>query len=123
MTLKMKNVNAFLLLAAFFSSYTHSRAAEPMLGSWQNVTQGDIVGLNLHAGGKCDIYIERAYQNRSIKACKYEPFEQRYVVFLVKPDGSCGNDPDFEFSFEPEAPLVHLFIQGSPIELSRVVKK
>lgn len=111
-----------VLLAVFACGHTQSQAQEPMLGTWQNVTKGDVVGLNLHADGKCDIYIERAYQKRSVKACKYEPFEQRYLLFLVKGDGSCGNDPDFEFSFQPEAPLVHLFIQGSPIELSKVAQ-
>lgn len=123
----MKHIINFLLVLSL-SSYAHSdnqestqeSTQEPMLGTWENVTNGDTIGLKLLGDGGCEIYIERSYQNRSIKTCKYEPFKQQYVVFLVKADGTCGNNPDFEFAFEPEAPLVRLFIQGSPVLLSKM---
>lgn len=120
----MKHIISLLLILSL-SGYAHSDSDdhEPMqklmLGTWENVTNGDTIGLKLLADGACEIYIERSYQNRSIKTCKYEPFKQQYVVFLVKADGTCGNNPDFEFAYEPEAPLVRLFIQGSPVILSK----
>lgn len=109
-----------LIIAAALLSCASALAQQPMLGTWENVTNGDTVGIKLYPEGKCDIYIERAYNKRSLKTCKYEPFEQQFVVFLVKADGSCGHNPDFEFDYEPEAPLVRLYIQGSPMHLSKV---
>lgn len=92
-----------------------------MLGRWENVSNGDTVGIALYEGGKCDIYIERAFQTRSSKPCKYEAFEQQYVVYLVKSDGACGFTPDFEFNYQPDAPLIRLFIQGTGIDLSKAI--
>lgn len=116
----MKRLNTYLFAAAL-ACCSAARAEQPMHGIWENVTNGDTVGIELRQDGACDIYIERAYNKRSIKACKYEPFEQQFVVFLVKPDGSCGSNPDFEFEFEPAAPLVRLYIQASPINLIKVL--
>lgn len=95
----------------------HKPKQDPMLGAWENTTNGDVVGISLYEEGRCEIYIERALQRRTIKACKFEPFEQQYVVFLVNEDGLCGTNPDFEFSYDPNLPLIHLFVQGSPIGL------
>ena len=115
----MRFTITFLFVAGLWGC-VHKPEQDPMLGTWENATNGDIVGIDLHGKGLCDIYIERALQQRTVKACKFEPFEQQYVVFLVKEDGSCGSNPDFEFSYNPEAPLIHLFVQGSPIALSKV---
>lgn len=108
-------------VAALLLSLSGSVVADdPLFGTWQNHTNGDTVGLTLVENGDCQISIERAYQNPIEKACKYEPFEQRFLVFLVRSDGSCGSNPDFEFSFDAQAPLVQLYIQGSPMILNKV---
>lgn len=115
----MKFFVTFILVMGLYGC-VHKQKQNPMLGVWENTTNGDIVGIKLYGEDQCDIYIERAFQPRTVKACKFEPFEQQYVVFLVKEDGSCDANPDFEFAYEPSAPLIHLFVQGSPIGLSKI---
>lgn len=114
------NLFRISILPSVLSLCASVAAADSMLGTWQNQTNGDIVGLTLDVNGHCQVSIERAYQNPIEKACKFEPFEQRFLIFLVKADGSCASDPDFEFSYDAQAPLVQLYIQGSAMILNKV---
>ncbi len=108
----------FLLLVILFGAFAH---ADGPRGSWENATNGDIMGLTLIDGKQCSIYVERALQKRSVRACKYEPFEDRYLVFLVNEQGVCGSEADFEFVYEAQAPLIRLLVGQSEIILQQVV--
>lgn len=93
------------------------------LGTWENLTSGDLVGLELKDGEHCNLYIERALQKRTDRMCKYEPFEDRFLIFLFNEHGVCNSEADFEFIYEPEAPLLRLIIGGSEIALQKITKQ
>ena len=91
-----------------------------MLGKWENLTKGDLVGLELQDREHCNLYIERALQKRTNRACKYEPFEDRFLIFLFNEHGVCGSEADFEFIYEPQAPLIRLVVSGSEMALQKI---
>ncbi|MCR6653123.1 MAG: hypothetical protein NVV73_17280 [Cellvibrionaceae bacterium] len=92
----------------------------PMLGTWENLTNGDLVGLTLTEGEQCTLYLEKVLQKRTIRTCKYEPFLDGFLIFLFNEHGVCGSEADFEFIYEPQAPLVRLIIGGSEVALRKV---
>lgn len=86
-------------------------------GAWENRTQGDLVGLRLLAGDTCEIYLERALQQRVTHSCRYAAAgqmetQERFEIFLKDADGQCDTTPDFEFIFEPALPLIRLQTGG-----------
>lgn len=91
-----------------------------MLGTWENLTNGDLVGLTLAEGEQCTLYLEKVLQKRTIRTCKYEPFLDGFLIFLFNEHGVCGSEADFEFIYEPQAPLVRLIIGGSEVALRKV---
>jgi hypothetical protein len=103
---------------------TLSRSAtlEPLLlGAWENRTQGDLVGLQLNTAETCELYLERALQKRSTRACRYEAFEDRYQIYLLDANGQCDTAADFEFIFEPGSPLIRLQTGNGEVLLQKVV--
>jgi hypothetical protein len=106
------------LLWAMFPAQAQAQE-ETLLGTWENLTQGDLVGLTFTDGEHCNLYLERALQKRTNRACRYEPFEDRFLIFLFNEHGVCGSEADFEFIYEPNLPLVRLIISGSEVALSR----
>lgn len=109
-----------LLILAVGASQTYAAGENSPAGTWENLTNGDLVGLELKDGEHCNLYIERALQKRSNRACKYEPFEDRFLIFLFNEHGVCNSEADFEFIYEPEAPLLRLIISGSEIVLRKI---
>lgn len=95
---------------------------DPMLGTWENITNGDRVALNLRKHGICELLIERAFKKPTSRDCKYQPTHDRFFVFLIKADGLCGYDADFEFTFDSEAPLVNFYVNYSPIVMHKSAK-
>jgi hypothetical protein len=113
-----------LLLATLAGLSFESHAQdETLVGAWENITNGDLVGLELKDQEHCNLYIERALQKRTDRACKYEPFEDRFLIFLFNEHGVCNSEADFEFIYEPEAPLVRLIISGSEIALRKLQRQ
>lgn len=112
----------FLLTASLIANAAIAQveADNNLLGHWENVTRGDLVGLELKDKEHCNLYIERALQQRTNRACKYEPFDDRFLIFLFNEQGVCNTEADFEFIYEPEAPLVRLLISGSEIALQKI---
>jgi hypothetical protein len=110
----------FFIAALLGASFSAQAQNDALLGSWENLTQGDLVGLTLKDSEHCNLYLERALKPRTDRACKYEAFEDRYLIFLFNEHGVCNSEADFEFIHEPEAPLVRLIIGGSEVVLSRV---
>lgn len=100
-------------------SATSAQAADSMIGLWENHTNGDITGLALKDQEHCEIYLERALQRRSTRACKYEAFQDRFLIFMINEHGLCNSEADFEFIFEAAAPLVRLVIGGSEMILQK----
>lgn len=92
----------------------------PLLGAWLNDTGGDRVGLDLRPKGECSLSIERALRNRSDRDCTYEPFEDRYLIFLMDDHGQCDGNADFEFIFHPELPLITLLVGSAQIYMNRL---
>jgi len=106
-----------LLLPAVGGSVT----LEPVLaGNWENRTQGDLVGLRLNPPETCEIYLERALQQRSTRTCRYEAFQDRFQIFLVDAHGLCDTTADFEFILEPGLPLIRLQTGGGEVLLQQV---
>ena len=94
---------------------------EPLpIGTWENRTQGDLIGLHLNPGDICEIYVERALQKRSTRSCRYEKFEDRFQIFLVDTNGHCDTAADFDFIFEPAAPLIRLQTGSEEVLLQKV---
>lgn len=97
--------------------------AEPttdiLTGTWLNDSDGTRVGLNLQPKGQCSMSIERSLSTRSERDCTYEPFEDRYLVFLLDDQGQCDGSADFEFIFRPELPLITLLVGDAQIYLNR----
>lgn len=91
----------------------------PLLGAWLNETGGDRVGLDLRPEGKCSLSIERSLGNRSDRDCTYEAFEDRYLIFLMDDQGLCDGNADFEFTFNPELPLITLIVGNAQIYMNR----
>lgn len=98
-----------LLLSSLGGSLSISAEPNALLGTWSNTTRGDLIGITLKEEGLCKFFIERALGSRSARDCTYETFEDRYVVFLLNEQGLCDSNPDFEFLFEPEVPLITLW--------------
>jgi len=110
-----------LLLAALAGVTGKVHAQEDtLIGTWENLTKGALVGLELKDPENCNLYIERALQKRSDRTCKYEPFEDRFLIFLFNEHGLCNSEADFEFIYEPQAPLLRLLIGGSEIALQKM---
>ncbi len=103
---------------AFTAVLAHSDNA--MLGVWENKTNGDVTGVNLLDNENCEIFVERALKPRSTRKCKYEPFEDRHLIFLFNEHGSCNTEADFEMIYEPEAPLIHLLVGSADVVLHKV---
>ncbi len=110
----------FFATALLGVSFLAQAQNDALLGNWENLTQGDLVGLTLTDSEHCNLYLERALKPRTDRACKYEAFEDRYLIFLVNEQGLCGTEADFEFIHEPEAPLLRLIIGGAEVMLRRV---
>jgi hypothetical protein len=96
-------------------------------GTWENRYQGDLVGLQLQVGETCELYLERALQKRSTRACRYVKLqgesldvEQRFQIFLKNAEGQCGTEPDFEFIFETASPLIRLQTGNSEVLLQKI---
>src|SRR5688572_32885361 len=116
----------FLGLVLLLPAMCRATTLEPLLpepsptGTWENRTQGDLIGLNLKPEEACEIYVERALQKRSTRACRYEKFADRFQIFLVDANGQCDTAADFEFIFEAEAPLIHLQTGNGEILLQKI---
>lgn len=91
-----------------------------LLGTWQNDSQGNRVGLDLRPEGECSLSIDRALGNRSDRKCTYEPFEDRYLIFLISDQGLCDGNADFEFIFNPDLPLITLIVGNAQIYMNRL---
>lgn len=108
-----------------FLFISHARAQvematpAPEVGTWINETNGDVVGVQLVSSEECNLFIERLLQPRSIRACKYERHDSGYALFLVGKDGLCGSEPDFQFYYDPQGPLIRLDIGGSELLLHK----
>lgn len=113
-------LRTFLLIAALVGASPTLHAQDHPIGAWENLTRGDLVGLELKDTENCNLYLERALGKRTDRRCRYEPFEDRYLIFLYNEQGVCNSDADFEFIYEPEAPLVRLVIAGSEVALQKV---
>lgn len=96
-----------------------SSSTESMLGAWINKTNGDKVGLKLVDNEHCEMFINQVLKKSSNRACKYEKYEDHYLIFLVGNDGLCGNTPDFQFIYDPKAPIIQLIIGSSEILLQK----
>lgn len=129
MTAAYRQVNSmifrfFLMLVALAGVVAELQAQDDsMIGAWENLTNGDLVGLELQDQEHCNLYIERALKPRTNRACKYEPFEDRFLIFLFNEHGVCNSEADFEFIYQPEAPLLRLMIGGSEIALQKIQQK
>lgn len=91
----------------------------PMYGVWSNNTRGDIVGIEIINQTECQLFIERLLKPRTIRACKYEAFEEVFLIFLVQENGLCGQEADFEFRYYPETTTIHLYTGHNPILLTK----
>lgn len=104
-----------------FAPEAFSEAWEtPLLGAWLNETGGDRVGLDLRPDGECSLSIERSLSKRSDRDCTYEPFEDRYLIFLMDDQGLCDGNADFEFIFHPDLPLITLLVGSAQIYMNRL---
>jgi hypothetical protein len=112
-------ISLLLALLVGITAKLHAQADTP-IGTWENLTKGDLVGLELKDEENCNLYIERALAKRSNRTCRYEPFEDRFLLFLFNEHGVCNSEADFEFIYEPEAPLVRLIIGGSEVALQKI---
>lgn len=114
------------LLMLFLAVVCSATTLEPLLpeplpiGTWENRTQGDLIGLLLNPEDACEIYVERALHKRSTRPCRYEKFGDRFQIFLVDANGHCDTSADFEFIFEPAAPLIHLQTGSEEVLLQKV---
>lgn len=112
------------LLTGLLLSCAHTKEApNPMLGQWENLTHGGRVGLLLLNDGKCELTIERPLKKPSTRSCKYEPYNDRYLIFLMNPNGSCSFDPDFEFIFDSDAPLITLLVDQAEIFMNKTASE
>ncbi len=90
---------------------------DPMLGRWVNSTDGHLIGIRLDADQNCELFVERFLQPRTERACRFERLEgtPRFLVFLKDKNGLCGNEANYEFDFEAQAPLLRFYIGGSTV--------
>jgi hypothetical protein len=110
----------FFFFIPLLISCTHmSVKPDSMLGTWENVTNGDRVALVLKANHQCDLLVERAFKQPSSRRCQFEKFQERFLLFLVKEDGLCGSNADFEFVYEESAPLIHFIVSDSEILMNK----
>lgn len=91
-----------------------------LLGTWENNVAGNKMRLSLQADGLCEISVERVLKPVKKKACKYEPFNNRYLIFLIKENGLCGDDASFEFSYDAAAPLIEFYIGSQTLLMNKV---
>lgn len=110
-------VLSFVALCVCSPTLAEMPAERPALGVWLNQTDGNTIGLELVSEQECNLFIEKLLQPRSSRACKYESGEGRSLVFLVGKDGTCGSEPDFEFSYDPVGPLMRFYIGASEVLL------
>lgn len=106
---------ATVLALPFACSTTPKQPNNPMFGHWQNNTQGNLVGLRILSATDCELYIERAFKPRSTRQCKYEPYQDVQLLFLVGENGECGTSADYEFRFDSTTPQIDLLIGAQPI--------
>lgn len=92
-----------------------------LVGTWSSNIEGNIMGIEIRSDSSCDIFVERALKPRSIRRCRFEPFQDSYSVFLYNEHGACNFSPDFEFRFDASAPLIYFNVGSrSSIMLSKV---
>ncbi len=115
-----KSLPIGLILGALCSCANLKQPQDPMLGTWENLEHGDRVTLALKPEGLCAITVERALANPKQHSCKFEPYNDRFLIFLVKEDGLCGSEADFEFIYSPAEPLIDFIVNYHTITMQKV---
>lgn len=96
----------------FFGAANVNADTNDMLGIWEYQNNGDLTGIHLKDAENCEIFVERALKPRSTRTCKYEPFEDRFLIFLFNEHGACNSQADFQFIYDAEAPVIRLLAGG-----------
>lgn len=89
----------------------------PLRGLWVNNTEGNLIGIRLEAQNNCRLFVERFMQPRTERDCRFEPQDgtEKFLVFLKDKNGLCGNEANYEFTFEEQVPLLRFYIGGSVV--------